>query len=700
MKPFLLSPKIPVPLWISSLRFSFNHQIPFYPLNPFSSTSTTRTKWNSTTNVIITHPTLLILESCTSMTQLKQIQAHMTISGLITHTFPVSRVLAFCALADNGDLNHAYLLFTQLENPNTYMWNTMIRGYSKANMPVMGFSFFCQMVQQRIEMDSRSFVFALKACEQFSRVLVGKSIHSTIWKMGFVCALLVQNGLIHFYSVHGCLILARKVFDEVSLRDVVSWTSMIDGYSARNCYNEAFELFDSMLLSDVEPNEVTLISVLSSCSREGDLSVGKSIHEYVRRKNLNHNLNLMNAILDMYVKCSCLIAARETFDNMRIKDVFSWTSMVNGYAKSGELELARKLFNEMPERNVVSWNAMIAGYSQNNQPKQALELFHDMVEAGLSPMENTLVCVLSACGQLGYLDFGRWIHLYSVEQKLIENSVILANALIDMYAKCGVIDAAAEVFNYMPQRDLVSWNSMISAYASHGHAKQAVVVFEQMINGGLKPDDITFVGVLSACSHGGLVTEGRAYFKEMERNYDIKPKQEHYACMIDLLGRVGLLEDAYELITKMPMHPSEAAWGALLNACKMYGNVELATLSAKELFDLDPEDSGVYVLLATTCANGKRWGDVRMIRSMMRERGVKKIPGHSLIEVEGEFHEFLARDESHPQSEDIYRALDEMYLLSKLEDNVTNTSELTGLFTFYDDSSRSCINYQSKRLKT
>uniref|UniRef100_A0A2C9W8J8 Pentacotripeptide-repeat region of PRORP domain-containing protein n=2 Tax=Manihot esculenta TaxID=3983 RepID=A0A2C9W8J8_MANES len=626
------------------------------------------------------------------MTQLTQIQAHMTVTGLITHTFPVSRVLAFCALADTGDLKHAYLLFTHLENPNTYMWNTMIRGYSKAKMPAVALSFFCQMVRERIEMDTRSFVFGLKACERFSRILEGKSIHSAIWKMGFVSALLVQNGLIHFYSVHGYLILARKVFDEVYLRDVVSWTSMIDGYSAHNCYNEAFKLFDSMLLSDVEPNEVTVISVLSSCSRKGDVSVGKSIHEYVKRKNLNHSLNLMNAILDMYVKCNCLAAARETFDNMRIKDVYSWTSMVNGYAKNGELELARKLFNEMPERNVVSWNAMIAGYSQNNQPKEALALFHDMVDAGLLPMENTLVCVLSACGQLGYLDFGRWIHFYSVEQKHTENSVILANALIDMYAKCGAIDAAADVFNYIPERDLVSWNSMISAYASHGHAEQALVVFEQMIEGGHKPDDITLVGVLSACSHGGLVAEGRAYFQQMERNYGIEPKREHYACMIDLLGRVGLLEDAYELITKMPMQPSEAAWGALLNACRMYGNVELAKLSTKELLDLDPDDSGIYVLLATTCANDRRWGDVKMIRSMMRERGVKKIPGHSLIEVESEFHEFLASDESHPQSEDIYKALDGIYLQSKQEESVTKTSELINLFTFYDDSTRLCMN--------
>ncbi|EEF45254.1 pentatricopeptide repeat-containing protein, putative [Ricinus communis] len=471
---------------------TFKHQIVLYhnSVKPFSSTKTTR--WNSTTNVIVTHPVLLIMESCTCMIQLKQIQAHMIITGLITHTFPVSRVLAFCALADTGDIRHAHLLFNQIEYPNTYIWNTMIRGFSNAKMPVMGLSFFWQMVRERVEMDTRSFVFALKASEQFLTALEGESIHCAIWKIGFPCALLVQNGLIHFYSVHGCLVLARKVFDETPARDVVSWTSMIDGYSTHDYYTDALKLFDSMLLSDVEPNEVTMISVLSACSQKGDLSLGKSIHEYVRRKNLNLSVNLMNAILDMYVKCGCLVAAREIFDSMGTKDVFSWTSMVNGYAKTGELEIARKFFDDMPKRNVVSWNAMIAGYSQNNQPKKAIVLFHHMVGEGLIPIENTLVCVLSACGQLGYLDLGRLIHMYHIERKQKGTSVIIANALIDMYAKCGVIDAAARVFNGMPGRDLVSWNSMIAACASHGHAKQALLMFGQMIHEGFKPDDITF----------------------------------------------------------------------------------------------------------------------------------------------------------------------------------------------------------------
>uniref|UniRef100_A0A2N9GSR3 DYW domain-containing protein n=1 Tax=Fagus sylvatica TaxID=28930 RepID=A0A2N9GSR3_FAGSY len=590
------------------------------------------------------------MESCTSMLQTETNSSpHDTHWPHHSH-IPVSRVLAFCALADACDIQYGHVLFSQIEKPNTYMWNTMIRGYCKAKIPTMGFSFFRGMVRERVEMDRRSFVFALKACEQFCTVLEGESVHCWIWKMGFDWDLVVRNGLVHFYAECGCLKFAREVFDQSFVRDVVTWTSMIDGYVVHNCSEQALELFNSMLLSDVEPNEVTMIAVLSACSLKEDLTMGKSIHEHIKNRNVNHSLNLQNAMLDMYVKCGCLVAAREVFYDMKTRDVFSWTSMVNGFAKFGELDLARKFFDAMPEKNVVSWNAMIAGYSQNNQPEEALKLFRSMLGVGLDPIENTLVCVLSACGQLGSLDLGQWIHHYYINQKQIQPSVILANAFIDMYAKCGSIDAAAMIFNEMVERDLVSWNSMITGYASHGHATKALVLFEEMISMGFKPDEITFVGVLSACSHGGLVS----------------------------------VEEAYELITKIPMEASIAAWGALLDDCGKHGNVEVAKLSAFKLLDLDPEDSGIYSLLANICAHERRWGDVRMVRSMMRERGVKKTPGRSLIEVEGKFYEFLVADGSHPQSEEIYRVLNEIFLLSKLEDSVPDTAQFMNLNVYCD----------------
>ncbi|KAL2928228.1 hypothetical protein RDABS01_001861 [Bienertia sinuspersici] len=608
------------------------------------------------------------MENCSSISQLKQIQAQMTRKGLIFHVFPVSRIIAFCALSDYGDMNYAHLVFDYVPNPNVYIWNTMIRGYSIAKNPVMGLSFFRKMAQERVEMDDRSFVFALKAFAQISGFREGKAIHCRICKVGFDSSVLVKNGLLHYYADGGFMVCARQVFDECSMRDVVTWTAVIDGYVQSDAPDEALRLFDLMLCSEAVPNEVTMIALLSACAVKGDLDLGRRMHGYIEAFNVKRTLNLMNAMLDMYVKCSCLVTARRIFEDMEVKDVFSWTSMVNGCAKRGELEMARKYFDEMPVKNVVSWNAMVAGYSRNNQPKDALDLFQVMIEVGPVPIEATLVPVLSVCAQSGCLDLGQWINHYYIDQERIELTVPLGNALIDMYAKCGAIDIAEKLFIEMPERDLVSWNSLIVGYADHGNANKALLLFERMKDEGIKPDHITYIGILSVCSHAGLVAKGREHFSDMQLKFGMEPKAEHYVCMIDLLGRVGLLGEAYDMIRKMPMEPDEAAWGALLNACRMHGNAELGKFAAQELIGLNPEESGSYVLLANLCAREKRWGDVRVVRSMMREKGVRKTPGHSFIEVEGDFHEFSAADDSHPRSKDVYKILKEMYVMSHIKD--------------------------------
>ncbi|KAJ8445688.1 hypothetical protein Cgig2_026015 [Carnegiea gigantea] len=578
----------------------------------------------------------------------------------------------------NSDFNGAVLL--HISNPNVYIWNTMIRGYCKALNPVMGILCFREMIREGVEMDERSFLFAMKGFDQVSGYREGGLVHCQIRKLGFSSSVLVQNGLISFYANGGFLNCARQVFDESSSRDVVTWTAMIDGFVQRNAPDEALKLFDLMVCSEVRPNEVTMITLLSACAVKGDLNLGRRIHSYIEKLDLQCTLNLMNTMLDMYVKCGCLTTAKCIFDKMDNRDVFSWTSIVNGYAKHGELELARKYFGEMPVKNVISWNAMISGYSQNNQPKEALDLFHDMLEGGVAPIEATLVCVLSACAQAGCFNLGQWIHNHYLHQKRVEFTVSLGNALIDMYAKCGRIDVAEDLFSDMPQRDLVSWNSMIVGHADHGSAKKALNLFGKMKDEAIKPDDITFIGVLSACSHAGLVNKGRELFGEMEQIFGLKPKIEHYVCIIDLLGRVGLVEEAYDMIKGMPMEPDEAAWGALLNACRMHGNADLGKVAADMLIDLDPEDSGTYVILANLCARERRWGDVSQVRSMMREKGIRKTPGRSCIEVDGKFFEFLASGDSHPQSEDVYRILDEIFALSKLEEDLAGSLKSINYF--------------------
>ncbi|KAH6824474.1 hypothetical protein C2S53_002884 [Perilla frutescens var. hirtella] len=618
---------------ISSLRIRFN-------VKTFSSNSK---KWNSNPNpnLIITHPTLLVIEACNSMSQAKQIHAHMTRTGLLFHLFPISRLLSFIALDGNGDFRYANALFSQILEPNV-------------------------MVRECVEMDRRSYVFGLKACGGLGDLRLGDCVHSRISKVGFVGDVVVRNALIHFYCESGEVSCANQVFRDNEMRDVVSWTSIIDGNVRNGMVDEALKVFDEMCESWVEPNDVTMVTVFSACAQKGDLRFAERAQEFAEMRGVRFSLNTMNAMLDMYVKCGDVEKAKGIFDQMEVRDIFSWTSMINGHAKNGEVELAWKLFDEMPERNVVSWNAMIGGFSQNNRPMEALKLFHEMEREGFAPMESTLVSVLSACAQSGLMDVGQRIHDHYLKQKRIPLTTILGNALVDMLAKCGDINAAREIFDEMMKKDLVSYNSMIVAYASHGHAKKALSLFEHIRELGFKPDNITFVGILSACAHGGLIEEGWSYFRDME-SFGSTPAMEHYACMVDLLGRVGLLEEAYELIKSMPMEPDEAIWGALLNGCRMHANVELGKLAAEKLMILDPKDSGTYVLLASLCANKKKWGEVRMTRSIMRDRGIKKIRGSSLIEVEGKFHEFLVADESHPKSEAIYKVLAEILLFSKLD---------------------------------
>lgn len=530
----------------------------------------------------------------------------------------------------------------------------------------MGFGYFVRMVRECVEMDRRSYVFGLKACEGLGDFRVGGSVFCRVLKVGFVGDVVVRNSLIHFYCEVKELSCANRVFREGEVRDVVSWTSVIDGSVRNGMIDDALKVFDEMCESGVEPNDVTMVAVFSACAQKGDLRSAERVRGVAEARGVRFSLNMMNAMLDMYVKCGGVEKAKEIFEGMEAKDVFSWTSMINGLAKNGEVESARGLFDEMPKRNVVSWNAMIGGYSQNNMPMEALKLFVEMDREGVAPMESTLVSVLSACAQSGHMEVGQRIHDYYLKQKRIPLSFILGNSFVDMYAKCGNIGAARAIFDGMTKKDLVTYNSMISAYASHGYAEKAISLFEDMKGLGFQPDNITFVGILSACAHGGLIEEGWSYFRDIE-SYGLTPAMEHYACVVDLLGRVGLLEEAYALIKSMEMEADEAIWGALLNGCRMYANVELGKIAAEKLMILEPEDSGTYVLLASLCANKKKWGDVRMTRSLMREKGIKKNPGSSLIEVEGKFHEFLVRDERHPQSEAIYRVLAEIMLFLKLD---------------------------------
>ncbi|PIA39164.1 hypothetical protein AQUCO_02700383v1 [Aquilegia coerulea] len=301
------------------------------------------------------------------------------------------------------------------------------------------------------------------------------------------------------------------------------------------------------------------------------------------------------------------------------------------YGKCKEMDLARRVFDQMQKRDIAVWNALINGYVSNRLFREALDLFEELKANALDPDEPTLVTILSACGHLGALDVGKKIHIYAEERNLLFN-VTLGTALVDMYSKCGCIIEAKEVFSKMSDHDVMTWTSMIGGLAVHGHANDALNLFIQMLNIGLKPDGITFVGVLCACSHAGFVDQGLHYFDSMRSNYKISPTIEHYGCIIDLLGRAGQIQDAYDMISSMEIQPNAIVWRALLSACRLHSNVKIAESSVENLFKLQSDNCGDYVLLSNIYASKGRWDDVKNIRKKMEERGIKKKPGLSLIE--------------------------------------------------------------------
>lgn len=401
----------------------------------------------------------------------------------------------------------------------------------------------------------------------------------------------------------------------------------------------------------------------------------------------------------MYSSCGNLMLARQAFDEITQPDLPSWNSIINASVKAGLVDIARKLFDEMPERNVISWSCMINGYGRCGEYKEALALFREMQKVevnGVKPNEYTMSSVLLACGRLGALEHGKWVHTY-IGKCGMEVDVVLGTSLIDMYAKCGSIERAKWVFDNMgPNKDVMAWSAMISGSAMHGHAEECLELFAKMTDYGVRPNAITFLGILCACVHGGLVSEGQEYFRRMSEDFGITPLIQHYGCMVDLYGRAGLIKEACVLVKSMPMEPDVLVWGALLSGSRMHGDIETCEIALKKLIELDPTNSGAYVLLSNVYAKRGRWADVRHVRDLMEARGIKKVPGCSLVELGGVLHEFLVGDDSHPETREIYKMLDEIMKKLKMEGYVGNTNEV--LLDLDEEGRELAISLHSEKL--
>ncbi|KAL6873848.1 hypothetical protein ACP4OV_013930 [Aristida adscensionis] len=373
-----------------------------------------------------------------------------------------------------------------------------------------------------------------------------------------------------------------------------------------------------------------------------------------------------NSLIGAYVACGDVGAARRVFDEMAVKDVISWTSIVVAYSRSGDMGSAEEVFRQCPVKDMVAWTAMVTGYAQNAMPMKALEVFEQMAAAGMDIDEVSLTGAISACAQLGALRRAAWVHEIA-DRNGFGRNVVVGSGLVDMYAKCGLINEAHKVFDGMQEKNVYTYSSMIAGLASHGRANDAIALFKDMVRrAAVEPNHVTFIGVLTACSHAGMVKEGRYYFAQMKDKYGISPSADHYACMVDLLGRAGLVNEALDLAKSMTMEPHGGVWGALLGACRIHGNTEVAKVAAERLFQLEPEGIGNYVLLSNTLASAGEWGEVSKVRKLMRSRRLKKEPAISWFEGrDGLVHQFFAGDNTHPRAYEIKKAL--LRLVAKLK---------------------------------
>ncbi|KAI0503477.1 hypothetical protein KFK09_014411 [Dendrobium nobile] len=457
---------------------------------------------------------------------------------------------------------------------------------------------------------------------------------------------------------------ASAIFNSLRHPDVFTWNNVIAAHIELGSLDSAVTLYFSMRSSGSMPNLYTFALLVKACRKYRDadsVKQGMKVHGQVMKNGAMDFLVVKNSFLSMYCDMRMLNDARLLFDESCDLDLISWNAIVSGYGKSGDVKTARYLFDEMPERNLVSWSAMIDGYVRSGDCVEALRLFNRLQCEGIRPDVITLVTILKACGCSGAIRQGWWIHLYIERNKLggNGNNIILCTALVDMYCRCGCIDAAFDVFNRVLNKDIVLWNAMIGGLAMHGHGHQALELFGRMMEAGMVPSESTYIGVMCACTHAGMVDEGIEIFESMKA-HGVEPQKEHYGCLADLMGRAGRICKAEEVLLNMPMEPQAEQWGALMSACRMHNEFDIGVRVGKHLIELEPHDAGRYVMLANLYANAGRWKEAMAVRREMEERGMKKEAGCSLIEWNGIVEEFVAGDWSHQQSKRIHEMIGEM----------------------------------------
>lgn len=769
----------------------FTHKLSL--INP-TSISITRPNYRinpTSVSVLIPNCIIPLLKSCSNAREFSPLHAILITSNLINDSLITTHVLRFLISID--ELDYAHKISSYTLEPETIIWNTYMENQLKDGFPEEVFMAYYCMVTQGAVLDLSTFHFLLHACSRKFSIQHGSEVHGRILKSGFGANRSLNNNLMGMYSKFGNVEEVRQLFEKLPHKDVISWNTMISSFVSVGMYREALHFFDEMMVDGVKPDEITMVTLVSACTKLRDLEMGKKFHVYIEDNNLRSNGSLLNCLADMYVKCGKMEEAHKLLGRYQKSevDVVLWTTLISGYVKANKIEEARHLFDQMAERNLISWTTMISGYAQlgryseslelfkqmrfknvspdelvlvtalsacvhvedfglgraihglimrygmmvdgylgnalldmyakceklreacvvfeqlpcrsaasrnsmldgfcrsgdadkarsffNNIPKkdiiswntmlnfyvkhdlftESLEFFQEMQSSNVKPDNITFISLLSSCARVGALNHGIWLHVY-IEKNEIGLDSKLATALIDMYGKCGCSEIAYELFSKLTERNVFVWTAMIAAYAMEGHAHKAIDIFLEMEVMGIKPDYVTFIALLSACSHGGLVDEGYKYFNKMKTLYNINPKIQHYGCIVDLLGRTGHLEEAVKFIETIPLEPDVSIWSSLMRSCGSHNDVELAEFAFKRLIEIDPINDGAFILLSNIYTNVGRWDDASKVRMKLHDIGVRKQPGFSTIEKNGVLQKFTAGEFSSPQSAEICSMLEEI----------------------------------------
>lgn len=579
---------------------------------------------------------------------------------------------------------------------NVFSWTAVISGFVRNGLNFEAMKFFRKMVDSGFIPNDITFTSTIRACARSGDFDLGMSVLGFIIKVGFEGNLSVSNSLITLNLRMGEIDLARKIFNEMEKRDVVSWTAILDMFveiedltEAHRIFNmmperneiswslmiarysqsgfivEALKLFHEMLQNGFRPTIScfsTVLSAIATLPSVENLRGGTNIHGHAVKIGIEQNVFIGSSLITLYCNNGETENGRGVFDSILEKNVVSWNSMIGGYSLSGQFIEAKSLFEQIPKKDNVSWNTIIAGYLENEQLDKVFEVFNDMIFSGEKPSKSTFSTMLCACSSLASLQKGKNLHGKIIKLG-IKYEIYVGTALSDMYAKSGDIESSRNVFDRMPDKNDVSWSMMIQGLATNGFADESLSLFKEMPNNPVyAPNDLTLLAVLFACSHFGLVEKGLHYFNSMESIYGIKPKAQHYTCIVDLLSRSGQLDEAEEFVRTMPIEPGNNARASLLSSCSNYENGEIAQRTAKNLCEMGEKDSSGFVLLSNVYASSGRWVDVSNIRKSMKEKGVRKARGISWIEVRNQVHSFYAEDGSHSHSTEIYWILEVLKL--------------------------------------